>query len=287
MASRSYECPRCGHVASQLGVYRKHIARKRMCSASKQAVIPTVHNAIIRMKNADGDSLVLSNTTFDVTVDNRCVLTNSNHNTITNATNNNNNNINIQVMTAGAVSVPPKPSVRFPHQDLDHLTDEFERAIVDMARKADGFARAVHRMLDVTYFQPAQSHNMNVVIADAMAHVICRNGTWSAVTADSAIKDMLDTQGDAIRNFPDDPGLEGTIPDDHVRAIDEAYDEGSFKDDPVLLETIRAKAGESRDEVNARLGNFANLALGLALSKQLEGKTAVSESVVTRDPPHH
>ena len=253
---RRYECPRCGHLSDRISSYRTHIARKKMCKASEQDLIPDMDNALIHMKNTHGEFIVLRNNM------NSGRQPNSNTTTHCNTITTNNNSINIHVVAAA-----PKRIKHFPHQDLDHLTYEFKRALVDMARKADGFARAVKRMSDVTYFNTDQSHNMNVIIADAVAHVFGKNQQWNVVTTESAIKDMLDTQGDAIRNFPDDPGIDGTVPTHHVRAIDDAYNEGSFTDDPELVCALKVMAANSRAELEARFENLSHLAVGMASSK--------------------
>ena len=253
-----YECPRCGRVSDRVSTYQSHMRRMKMCAAVKRDVVPDMLNVIVHRLEA----LVPPPSTTTTTTTNNTNNTNNN----TNITNNN-NNINIQVFAPPPLS-SGKPIKRFPHQDLVHVSDDFKRAMVDMASKADGFVQAVQRMFQVTYFNPMQPHNMNIIISngnDHVAHVAGRNETWNVMAADEAIKEMLDTQGDSIRNFPDEPGLEGTIPLAHVRTIDDAYIDGSFKDDPDLVKSVKHMAFQSHADLTAfsknRSGHLERLPL--------------------------
>ena len=252
-----YRCPRCGHTSKQIGHYRTHISKKHMCEPSLADVLPTVNNAHIVSSNAPYRTIGNNNMIHTVL------------NNVT--TNNNNNSININLVHSPSSSSQfGKKLMRFPYQNLDHVSNDFKRAVVDMASKADGFVKAVHKMFQVTYFDPSQPHNMNIIISDAntdVAHVFESNDMWKAMHADAAIKEMLDTQGDAIRNFPDDPGLDGTIHPSHIHAIDTTYGTASYIEDTDLMTAVRHMAIESNDNMSRVLDPFHQLAIGMTNAK--------------------
>ena len=237
-----YKCPRCGHISKQIGHYRSHISKKRMCAPDLADVLPTADNVHVVQAN-------------DNTINNNTINTG---NTV--------NNINISIMPS--TSLPQhKKLMHFPFQNLDHVSPDFKRYVVDLASKADGFVQAVQKMFEVTYFDQSQPHNMNIIISDAntdVAHVFERGDKWKAMHADAAIKEMLDNQGDAIRNFPDEPGLDGTIPPSRVHAIDTKYDDASFVQDPGLITAVKNMAIESNGHMSSVLGPFHQLAIGMA-----------------------
>ncbi len=211
-----FACPRCGYACDRLGNYKNHLKRKNMCFAVKSDVVSTTENVIV------GNTVI--NITQHTSVNNNTINHNNNHNNI---------NINNHIYVT-----QQQPKVSFPYQNYDHLSDDFKRSVVDLARKpGDGFVEAIKRMFEVTYFQSSEPHNMNIVIPDTaqnVARVVGRDKQWTAMPADTAIRDMLCSQGDAIRNFPDDPGLEGTIPEAWVKTIDDRFGAGEFERDDAL-----------------------------------------------------
>ena len=226
--------PRCGYECDRLGNYKNHLKRKNMCYALKSDVVPTIANVVV--------SHVVINITQN-TGNHTHVNT-----TINNNTNNNNNNININNHIYVTQQAQHQPKMSFPYQNYDHLSDDFKRSVLDLARKpGDGFIEAVKRMLEVTYFHRSEPHNMNIVIPDTaqnVARVVGRDKKWTAMPADTAIHDMVCCQGDAIRNFPDDPGLEGTIPEAWVKTIDDRFETGDFERDNTLHTHAHSMAGK-------------------------------------------
>jgi hypothetical protein len=122
-----------------------------VCLPTKSDVTPDATNVIVHFFNKHGGPTSSAAPVVNVGHINTVV--------------NNNNNININVVApASHVQDAHKKLKLFPYQDMDHISDEFKRAMVDMASKADGFVKAVQSMFQMTYFNPSQPHNMNIVV---------------------------------------------------------------------------------------------------------------------------
>jgi hypothetical protein len=113
-----YECPRCGFLTAKHSNYINHTKRKIMCQArdpSRERVVPTEHNVIRRTEQrAPQPSVqVVGNT-----------INNINHINTT-------NNTTFNIRAAVAMTQHDKRSMlRFPRQDLSHLSDQYKRAIL-------------------------------------------------------------------------------------------------------------------------------------------------------------
>jgi hypothetical protein len=244
-----YECARCGFCTHKASTYNNHTMRMRICKArdpSVDGIKPTTENVIRRARVAPAvaaDPSPLQDS-ISLTV--------------------NNGVVNINIMAAPS----DRSLLRFPRQDLSHLTSEQKRGILDTVRKA-GFDEAVSAMLGTLYCNLKQPHNMNVVMEEGHAAepeqtdpvTVTRvfgmhkraPASWDTCDTVEALRLMLEEHGDAIRSFPEELNevRGGTmVSNSIVEAVDKAYDAGDFAKNPELEKKLAEKMKDVRNIKN-------------------------------------
>jgi hypothetical protein len=242
-----YACVRCGFCSPRLSSYKAHLARKKLCSPVLSEELPSLSNM---RKVPKGGA---PNTAEHVPTPAAPATT------IYNTTN------NIVILSVPSSSLR---DMHFPRQDLSHLSDQFKRRVVDIAKSA-GFEAAVQAMFEETYFNVAHPHNMNVLMENTTSddgstttHVRHRDRVWRRHRTDDAVRQMLEEQGDAIRNFPDELCPTHSVPEDVVKTIDDAYESGDYLDDPQLFGALEQHGLCARallDRYSSVMGKLAEI----------------------------
>ena len=247
-----YECARCGFRSSRLSTYDNHARRKNMCQPTKSSVRPDRANVVIRKTLATGEEDAV-NAPPSLPASSTTTINNNNNN-------NTNNTININILPSADFA--PR-MMHFPTQDLTHLTSDFKLKILKTVMSS-GFNGAVDEMFGSLFFNPEQPHNLNVVMTppatadgDSVTHVFGRDRRWSVFDTDEAILAMLSEHGDAIRNFPDEPGV--SVSQRIVDAVDAAYDSEAHLTDPALAASLRDSTRAATTRLRAFMGRFGHI----------------------------
>lgn len=181
--SKKHECPRCAFCTGSVCMFNQHV--KTLCEPKDASRADIVPTAIKRKKRVPAPVPVVEE----------------------------------------AAEAPPVVPQRFPFQNYDHLSVKDKRAIVRLAGNGtpEGFVKALVRVLDASYFNDAQPHNVNIAVVDGLAFVIGKDEATKAMSLDRAVDMMIDEGGCTLYNLTDDDALGGKVSEKTVAAIDDAY----------------------------------------------------------------
>lgn len=288
--STKYECPRCLYTGNKWA-YEKHVTRQTTCKASdssKENVVPTIDNAIVRCSMRHNGVEVTVNSDKMHGADAPTTIINNTVNTGDNAT-------ILQINWGDAIPrTDALPHRTFPNQDYFHLTTKEKRAIVDSAGDGtyDGFVKALRQLQKSSYFNPQQPHNMNVRFRNRLiAFIFDKNKKWTEVRAEKAINDMLDEYASAIVNFPDDPDIDGRVSRAQVRIMDAEEGRKTYLTDDAVNNDCLTEAVSSSARLNdlAKLANrhtiFGRSEPGMMTSKHEEDARIRYERLMATPPP--
>ena len=234
-----YICPCCDFETNRKTNISTHFARKRPCKISPTGIDLTDEIKALVMSSLYSKSVAV--------IGNNNTVTNTTNNVITN---NVTNNIN--------VVISPSCYKHFPRQDLSHLTQDFKRNVVETAFSS-GMDAAIRQMFDVTYFNPAEMHNRNIIMDSIETHVLDRSRAWKKVDTEDAVKRMLEEQGDAIRNFPDEDDLCGEIDQECIDFIEREFQSDAHLD-PGLVALLKAHGIRETEKMMKASSFFTKLA---------------------------